>query len=245
MKVVREHSAPSLVDARRLLGWQAFNLLAGNWGGHGKNVSRLHRWDRGDTRLAPFCDLVCTRMHPGIDRRLAMETGICCGPPRGVTDDQGPRTTPARACVIDAQALVLDTTGILEAGDFMPINRAFSLLCGFAIFSLPMPSVAETVPSKAGQCVDTAVEEVAFRLEGDPDSGDLIVYTNGVVGISYETVPGLGSSRPGDRIRLCLVSISKACRKHDDGRGRSFKATNLRTGKSWTLPNSQHDCGGA
>lgn len=75
MQVVREHSASPLVDARRLLGWQAFNLLAGNSDGHGKNLSLLYGRDGGDTRLAPFYDLVCTRVYPGIDRRLAMGIG--------------------------------------------------------------------------------------------------------------------------------------------------------------------------
>ncbi|HOI10938.1 MAG TPA: type II toxin-antitoxin system HipA family toxin, partial [Myxococcota bacterium] len=42
MQVVREHSASPLVDARRLLGWQAFNLLVGNSDGHGKNLSLLY-----------------------------------------------------------------------------------------------------------------------------------------------------------------------------------------------------------
>ena len=56
--------------------------------------------------------------------------------------------------------------------------------------------------------------------------------------------PAIARSRPGDPIRLCLVSIPKHCPPGDD-RGRFYKATNLRTGKSWTLPDSEHMCGGA
>lgn len=75
MQVVREHSTTPLGDARRLLGWLAFNLLAGNSDGHGKNLSLLHEREGGGPRLAPFYDLVCTRAYPGIDRRLAMGVG--------------------------------------------------------------------------------------------------------------------------------------------------------------------------
>ena len=62
--------------------------------------------------------------------------------------------------------------------------------------------------------------------------------------VSYDEVPDIARSRPGDPIRLCLVSIPKHCPPGDD-RGRFYKATNLRTGKSWTLPDSEHMCGGA
>jgi hypothetical protein len=51
-------------------------------------------------------------------------------------------------------------------------------------------------------------------------------------------------SRPGDRVSMCLVSIPKDCPPGDD-RGRTYKATNKRTGHTWTLPDSEHMCGGA
>lgn len=41
---------------------------------HGKNVSLV--WgEQGEAALAPFYDLVCTRIYPGIDRSLAMHIG--------------------------------------------------------------------------------------------------------------------------------------------------------------------------
>ena len=103
---------------------------------------------------------------------------------------------------------------------------------------------ADGVPSAVGQCVSTAIKEIGYRLEGTPDSGDLIVYTNGETQVSYDPIPGAKGSRPGDRVELCLVSIPKKCPKGDT-RGRVYKATNMRTGKTWSASNSSHYCGGA
>lgn len=71
--VVRDHVRDPLVDVPRLLQWQAFNVIAGNSDGHGKNVSLVHG-DRG-LRLAPFYDLLSTRQYARLDRALAMSVG--------------------------------------------------------------------------------------------------------------------------------------------------------------------------
>jgi hypothetical protein len=48
----------------------------------------------------------------------------------------------------------------------------------------------------------------------------------------------------GDSVKLCLIFIPEDCPPGDD-RGRFYRATNLRNGESWELPDSQHMCGGA
>jgi serine/threonine-protein kinase HipA len=75
MTVARERSSEPLVDAQRLLRWIVFDLLAGNADGHGKNLSFLRSADGRTVRLAPFYDLVCTRVYPRLDRSLAMGVG--------------------------------------------------------------------------------------------------------------------------------------------------------------------------
>ncbi|MEZ4365560.1 MAG: type II toxin-antitoxin system HipA family toxin [Kofleriaceae bacterium] len=70
VQVVQRHSSNPLVDVRRLIEWQAFNLIAGNSDGHGKNLAFVH--DEGEVRLAPFYDLVSTRHYRGIARSMAM-----------------------------------------------------------------------------------------------------------------------------------------------------------------------------
>lgn len=73
IELVRSHVTQPLVDVDRLIRWQAFNIVAGNSDGHGKNLSIVHD-DRGP-RLAPFYDLLATRQYDKLDRRLAMGVG--------------------------------------------------------------------------------------------------------------------------------------------------------------------------
>ncbi len=49
-----------------------FNFLIGNNDAHGKNFSIIHK---DTTTLAPFYDLVSTRVYPSLDRKLAMAIG--------------------------------------------------------------------------------------------------------------------------------------------------------------------------
>ena len=71
--VVARHAARPLVDVRRLVEWQAFNVVAGNADGHGKNLSIVY--EAGSPRLAPFYDVLATRQYPALDRFLAMGVG--------------------------------------------------------------------------------------------------------------------------------------------------------------------------
>jgi len=71
--LIRAHTSQPLVEVRRLLEWQVFNIVAGNSDGHGKNLSLVY--DEGGTALAPFYDLVSTRAYPSLDRKLAMSVG--------------------------------------------------------------------------------------------------------------------------------------------------------------------------
>lgn len=76
------------------------------------------------------------------------------------------------------------------------------------------------------------------------DEGTSVELRNGVYGISYEYVPAIGRSRIGDKVMTCLASVPEGCPK-GDSRGKFYTTTNLRTQESWTLPDSQHMCGGA
>lgn len=72
--VIRDHVFRPLVDVERVIQWQAFNVVAGNSDGHGKNLSIMYD-DHGRTRLAPLYDLVSTREYRSVDRALAMGIG--------------------------------------------------------------------------------------------------------------------------------------------------------------------------
>jgi hypothetical protein len=108
----------------------------------------------------------------------------------------------------------------------------------------------DTLATVVGRCTKTTISKIGTRLTQGvngpnvPGSGSAIYYSDGGYQVSYETIAGIEKSRVGDKIILCLVSIPTSCPRGDD-RGKWYKATNLRTGETWRLPNSEHDCGGA
>ena len=103
-------------------------------------------------------------------------------------------------------------------------------------------------PTRLATCTTTRVAGIGARLEGEGpgefSSGTSVVFANGVRQVSYEREGAVIASRPGDRAVMCLTVIPRACPPNDD-RGRYYSVTNLRTGASWSLPDSQHLCGGA
>lgn len=105
----------------------------------------------------------------------------------------------------------------------------------------PMPTAYATARESIGACTLTRVAYVGFRAG---DSGSVIEYANGLWQVDYNIIPGIRSSRRGDRVLLCLTDIPIDCPSGDD-RGRTYKGTNLRTVESWSAINSEHSCGGA
>ncbi len=104
-------------------------------------------------------------------------------------------------------------------------------------------------PTKVGQCSNTFVARVATRLVDEnnlpaPGSGTSIVLTNGIYLVSYDTVVAAEASKPGHKVKLCIDSLPQDCPLGDD-RGKIYSVTNYMTGGRFTLPDSQHFCGGA
>ncbi len=71
--LLREWSTVPALDIRDFLDGLIFNVLIGNADAHGKNYSILY-W-KGDRRLAPFYDLVCTLAWPELSKTPAMKIG--------------------------------------------------------------------------------------------------------------------------------------------------------------------------
>jgi hypothetical protein len=76
------------------------------------------------------------------------------------------------------------------------------------------------------------------------DSGSAVEFANGLYQVSYDQVRAVNRSRRGDPVSICLRALPENCPRGDD-RGKIYRATNLRTRQSWTLPDSEHSCGGA
>jgi hypothetical protein len=121
---------------------------------------------------------------------------------------------------------------------------ALALPAAFGLALLPLHAVeAAPLPTVVGTCAETNIEEIGTRL-GTPESGSVVSFVNGGVQISYDPVSGIINSQVGDPVNVCLVFVPQDCPPGDD-RGKIYRTTNLRTGESWELPDSQHSCGGA
>jgi hypothetical protein len=109
---------------------------------------------------------------------------------------------------------------------------------------------ADPLPTQVGQCANTTIKDVTTRLQDGstnkpiPGSGSAVDFANGGYQVSYDTIDAISQSRAGDPVTMCLVSIPKGC-PPGDKRGLTYKTTNLRTHGTWTLPDSEHMCGGA
>jgi len=68
------YSSQPILDKQALVKWVIFNYFIGNADAHGKNLS-LIREIGGNIRLAPFYDLISTRVYPEISEKMAMKIG--------------------------------------------------------------------------------------------------------------------------------------------------------------------------
>jgi serine/threonine-protein kinase HipA len=72
-RLVRQHSSQPAADRQQLLRWSILNVLLWNADAHAKNLALLYLTD--GIRLAPVYDLLCTRIYPHLNARLAMKIG--------------------------------------------------------------------------------------------------------------------------------------------------------------------------
>jgi hypothetical protein len=103
-------------------------------------------------------------------------------------------------------------------------------------------------PVKVGDCTVTKVAWKGTRLNIDGEdvegSGSAVKFADGIYQVSYETVNEVDASQVGDPVRICLALLPSDCPKGDN-RGKQYGVADLRTGKRWYLPDSEHMCGGA
>ena len=118
------------------------------------------------------------------------------------------------------------------------------LLIPAILLLVPVPSRAAPPALGVGQCTNTKVIKLGTRLLDTPGSGTAIQFANSIALVSYDIVPAAEASKPGDKVKMCLKSVPRNCPPGDE-RGKVYTVTNLRTHQSFTLPDSQHECGGA
>jgi len=126
--LLQDASTDPAIDTQHLLRWQIFNVLAGNSDGHAKNLSLLHL-PNGETRLAPFYDLICTRAIERIDYHLAFDVGGERNP--GVITATH-WDTLARQCDVRPRFLgnLVDETAALLVENIVPTKEVFEARFG-------------------------------------------------------------------------------------------------------------------
>jgi hypothetical protein len=109
----------------------------------------------------------------------------------------------------------------------------------------PAPVAAPSAAFPAlHSCSTTTVKWIGSRLDGAPDSGSAIQYADGRTQVSYDMIPGIQKSKPGDPVQLCVRELPQNC-PPGDNRGVVYEAHNQRSNMSWKAPDSEHACGGA
>ena len=86
----------------------------------------------------------------------------------------------------------------------------------------------------------TRVADIA--AEPGSTSPAAIRYRDGVIQAFDSDMLGHVETRPGDPIKLCLVSFTRDCGDDDPLPGRTYATGNLRTGAAWTLPDVRSSC---
>jgi hypothetical protein len=121
-----------------------------------------------------------------------------------------------------------------------------AMLLAASSAALAEPKPTDPLPKEILECGGSVITEIAGRLEGDKNfsSGTSVFFKNGGSQVSYDKVDAIVKSKIGDHVLMCLVFIPSHC-PPGDARGRQYTTTNLRTLESWTLPDSEHNCGGA
>ena len=78
-EMIRAYSTQPAVDLRAFVSWILFNLYVGNNDSHAKNLAMVEM-PGGGVALAPFYDLMCTRLYAGLSQQFAFAVGGCVRP---------------------------------------------------------------------------------------------------------------------------------------------------------------------
>ncbi len=152
------------------------------------------------------------------------------------------------ACIAAVQVNALETYGRTVSWTKSYVDALIGAKAAALAESTP-GGRDQPLPQQIGACAFTHISALTTRfgepLEGaDSSAGTAIGFTNDGWGVSYDAVDGIYDAKVGDPAVMCLTSVPRDCPTGDD-RGRFYYGLDIRTGGTWSLPDSQHLCGGA
>jgi uncharacterized protein len=154
-----------------------------------------------------------------------------------------------RLCILDHQ---VDQLATLQDDAVNAPVPAWVGSYRLALFKQSGMTPTDGLPTQLGQCTMSKITRIGTRF-GQPlkppsgpmdSSGSAVLFANGGIQISYDFVAPLAESKVGDEVLICLLSLPQNCPPGDD-RGKVYVTTDTRTGGTWSMPDSQHMCGGA
>ena len=147
-----------------------------------------------------------------------------------------------------------------------------SLAAAVAVLAYsPAMSLSEATTAGAVRCVDTTVTTIQKPRYSQGPNGKLVLSGAGFGEVTFASYLGeenveqhrphatvaigdqpganvAAAERPGDKVRLCLLSSparEDGCDPTRDPRGREYRVWDYHQHAAYTGTNAEHDCGGA
>ncbi|HEX8666909.1 MAG TPA: hypothetical protein VF727_00875 [Allosphingosinicella sp.] len=104
-------------------------------------------------------------------------------------------------------------------------------------------SPTKSFPS-VGTCYSAEIVTAKSTGRDDPDEAQTeVTFDIGLVLKSFSYEPGVGQSRVGDKVRVCVYELPSNC-PAASLYGIKYEAHNLRTGQSWIMRDHYNSCSG-
>ncbi len=152
-ELIRRYSTQPALDLRHFLRWIFFNLYVGNNDSHAKNLALYQRVD-GAVTLAPFYDLMCTRLYPALSTQFAYALG-------GVTQP-GAMTHVHLADL--AQVLRMRPQFLLSEAQDLANKMPAALEAALAVVGPVLPPAAADLAQRLKQFVLSNTRKTAARF---------------------------------------------------------------------------------
>lgn len=154
-ELIRRYSTRPAVDLRNFVAWIFFNFYAGNDDSHAKNLS-MHQVPGSGVMLAPFYDLMCTRLYPGLSREFAFSIG----------GETRPGAVTREHVVAMAEQLRMQPRFVLGEAARLARRTPSAVEQALETVGLNLPPGARTLAARLKRFVLSTTAKTAARLAG-------------------------------------------------------------------------------
>jgi len=153
--LLRIYSAQPAIDQRNLLRWLFFNLYVGNNDSHAKNLSILSAAEsRQDLQLAPFYDLMSTRVYAGFARQFTFQ----------INGEYVPGKITKTHIEAFARLLGIKTNYVMKIASDMAEQVENSIRIAAQEIALPLSSPEKVMAERIQQEIASIVNKMCNRL---------------------------------------------------------------------------------